>query len=175
MGMYVSLHRLAPEPFQRIFQNPELCMEALAPAELDTFELGLPDRPEDWVSLDKAWHGLHFLLTGTSWEGEEPLCYIVWGGTELEWDTCFFEVLPRALTPEQVRAWHIALQEIDEATLRSRFDGPRMDKLSIYPTIWSRDPAQDDTLGYLLTNYRGLRDFLRDAAAGGYGVLVTMS
>ena len=34
----------------------------------------------DELEVDKAWHGLHFLLTGTAWEGDFPLNFIVSGG-----------------------------------------------------------------------------------------------
>ncbi|MCA9179414.1 MAG: DUF1877 family protein, partial [Planctomycetales bacterium] len=29
------------------------------------------------ISLEKAWHGLHFLLTGDAWETEGPAAFIV--------------------------------------------------------------------------------------------------
>jgi hypothetical protein len=32
---------------------------------------------------DKAWHGIHFLLTGTAGEGTPPLDFIVRGGQEV--------------------------------------------------------------------------------------------
>jgi uncharacterized protein DUF1877 len=28
------------------------------------------------LDVDKAWHGLHFLLTGSAWEGSFPLNFI---------------------------------------------------------------------------------------------------
>ena len=31
------------------------------------------------IDLDKAWEPLHFLLTGTALEGEEPACYLARG------------------------------------------------------------------------------------------------
>ena len=30
--------------------------------------------------IDKAWHGIHYLLTGTAWEGAAPLNFLVAGG-----------------------------------------------------------------------------------------------
>ena len=30
-------------------------------------------QPNEYVDADKAWHILHFLLTGTAWAGEAPL------------------------------------------------------------------------------------------------------
>ena len=39
--------------------------------------------------------------------------------------------------------------EIDEPEFRRRFVPAAMMKADIYPAIWDRDPAEDDTLGYL--------------------------
>jgi hypothetical protein len=35
------------------------------------------------VDIDKGWHGLHFLFTGTADGGEERACYLVRGGEEI--------------------------------------------------------------------------------------------
>ncbi|MHC5077311.1 MAG: DUF1877 family protein, partial [Planctomycetota bacterium] len=32
------------------------------------------------IDLDKAWHGIHYLLTQTDYEGESPLNFLVVGG-----------------------------------------------------------------------------------------------
>ena len=40
-------------------------------------------RKDDLVDVDKAWHCLHFLLTGTASEGEPPMDFVVRGGTEV--------------------------------------------------------------------------------------------
>src|SRR5579872_4450187 len=29
------------------------------------------------IDIDKAWHGIHYLLTGTAWAGSAPLSFIV--------------------------------------------------------------------------------------------------
>src|SRR5215217_4265180 len=35
-------------------------------------------------NFEKSWHGLHFLLTGSDWEGEPPLNFLLAGGTEID-------------------------------------------------------------------------------------------
>src|SRR5574339_1168659 len=55
----------------------EVDPDAVPPAGANLVE------PETHLDLDKAWQPLHFLLTGTAWEGEEPACYLVRGGEEL--------------------------------------------------------------------------------------------
>jgi hypothetical protein len=52
--------------------------------------LKAPERIEQFIEeertstdLDKAWHGIHWLLTGTADSGSEPLCYLLAGGTQI--------------------------------------------------------------------------------------------
>src|SRR5688572_3319747 len=54
------------------------------------------------LGLEKSWHGLHYLFTGTAWEGELPGSFLLKGGEDIgdedsEWG------LVRALSPAQVR------------------------------------------------------------------------
>jgi hypothetical protein len=39
--------------------------------------------PHADLDVDKAWHGIHYLLTGTAWEGDPPLDFIVKGGSQV--------------------------------------------------------------------------------------------
>src|SRR5678815_1198617 len=57
-----------------------------------------PD-PERVLDVDKAWHGLHFLSTGTADGGSAPANYHAEGGAELD-----DEGHARALRPRQVQA-----------------------------------------------------------------------
>jgi hypothetical protein len=45
--------------------------------------LVLSEGEGDVVDLDKAWHGIHYLFTGTAWEGDPPLNFLVKGGREV--------------------------------------------------------------------------------------------
>jgi hypothetical protein len=49
-----------------------------------------------------------------------------------------------------------------------------MMRLEIYPEIWDRDPAKDDTLGYLLEMVAVLRRGLEQVVGRGHGLLVTL-
>ena len=46
--------------------------------------LNRPDAGGRTCSLEKAWHGLHYLLTGDAWGGGPPLNFIVMGGDEID-------------------------------------------------------------------------------------------
>lgn len=93
------------------------------------FVLG-PDEAKE-VFFDKAWHGLHYLLTKTAWEGEPPLDFLINGGHDID-------EANRAFEAAQVAAIDAALRPIDTAWLRSRFDPADMDRLDMYPfSAWS--------------------------------------
>jgi len=127
-----------------------------------------------YIYIDKAWHGIHFLLTGSAWEGEEPWCYLMNGGAT------FHQGDPdsapdRVLRPNQIAAWADALGAISTVELRRRFDPEAMMEAGIYPGIWDRDPKDDDTLGYLLEYYETLRSFLEQTKKENKGVIITIS
>ena len=125
----------------------------------------------DELEVDKAWHGLHFLLTGTAWDGDFPLNFIVVGGEEVGEDLGYGPA--RALRSEDVRKIDAALEPITSDELGRRFDADRMAELQIYPFGWSHDP--DGELEYLLEFYGELRAFVRRTAEHGDALLVYLS
>jgi uncharacterized protein DUF1877 len=132
------------------------------------------------VDLDKAWEPLHFLLTGTALEGEEPACYLARGGEELveeldDEESAYSSI--RVLTPEQVAAFerHLSSLTIDE--LRRRFDVNRMVDLRIYAQRRSTKASTDDarTLDHLIEAFEDLRTFVRETAASGAGAIAYLT
>lgn len=120
--------------------------------------------------LDKAWHGLHFLLSGSEWEGDWPAGFLLNGGTEVGAIDVGYGPA-RAFTSAEVEQIDRFLAPIDEPALRARFDSARMMELGIYPTIWDRDPAEDDTLGYLVEYYAQLKEFVGKTRERGHGMV----
>jgi len=132
------------------------------------------------IDLDKAWEPLHFLLTGTALEGEEPACYLARGGEELveeldDEESAYSSI--RVLTPEQVVAFdrHLLSLTIDE--LRRRFDVNRMVELRIYAKHRStKAPTDEDrTLDHLIKTFEDLRTFVRETAASGAGAIAYLT
>jgi hypothetical protein len=132
-----------------------------------------PTSDGEELDLNRSWHGIHFLLTGTAYEGEPPLDFIVRGGAEID-DVEVGMGPARALRSEEVRAVADAIEGLPPEELRQRFDPERMLEEGIYPDIWDRDPAEDDTLGYLIEHYADLRAFVRRAADRGDGMIVVI-
>jgi hypothetical protein len=81
----------------------------------------------------------------------------------------------RALAPPLVAEIAMKLASLSDAELRSRFNGPAMIAKKIYPEIWDRDPAEDDSLGYLIENLAGLRKAVADAARRRQGLVLALT
>src|SRR5438552_527714 len=61
MSMIGNYLRLSPAGLAELRANPASVMDLLYP------ENG--DRPPRHLDIDKAWHAIHFLLNGQTWEG----------------------------------------------------------------------------------------------------------
>jgi len=149
MGIICCLAPVDGDQINELLADPEGISEYLEEMEEE----------EEVIDLDKSWHGIHFLLTGSAEEGEEPLCYLIKGGEEISHGD-FDLGPPRALRPKHIADWARAMSAISTDELRKRFDAKAMMEAEIYPTIWDRASEDDDNLEYLLINYEGLRSFV---------------
>lgn len=87
------------------------------------------DRPH--CDLEGVWDGLHFLFTGTAYEGDEPACYLLCGGAEIgEPDELGYSVL-QALSPGKVQQFAAFLRGLSHQELQRRFNPARMKELGV--------------------------------------------
>jgi hypothetical protein len=163
--------RAKPGLFARLFggRGRADVPPAAVPAGLE-----LADGEGDLGDLDKSWHGIHYLLTGTADEGGAPLDFLVAGGVDVGDEDVGYGP-PRAFTSEETRAIAAALAAISDDELRSRFAPEAMMKAEIYPEIWDRDPKDDDTLGYLMEYVAILRAAIASVTSRGHGLLVMLT
>lgn len=136
-------------------------------ADADPAQLLASGKATSTVSLEKAWHGLHFLLTGTAMEGDWPLHFLLLGGQPLE-----DEESTRRLSPESVREVHRALAPISEEQLWQRFDPEQMSSEGVYPEIWD-EPEADLKEEYLMY-FQEMKGLIGEAAAVGKAVLISI-
>src|SRR5262245_1941304 len=146
MGVICCLAPVDRDQIDELLADPEGVSEFLEVLEEE----------EKIIDLDKAWHGIHFLLTGSAWEGEEPLCYLVKGGELVgqEGDDA------RVLRPDQIADWANALSTISADDLRKRYDPAAMKKADIYAMICDRVDEEPGNLEYMLPYYEDLCSFL---------------
>jgi hypothetical protein len=118
------------------------------------------------LSLDKAWHGLHYLLTGSAEPVEGAPGSAVLGGSEVGDDDLGYGAA-RVFAAGEVSEIAAALgRDGLERELLSRYDPDRMSAAGIYPGGWDR-PDQCD---WLLAAFRDLLEFFADTAAQGRAV-----
>jgi hypothetical protein len=125
----------------------------------------------DELSLDKAWHGVHYLLSGSPGPTATPLGQAVLGGTEIGEDFSGYGEA-RVLDPAQVAEISQALSAPDtERAVVERYDPARMSQLQIYPFGWEEE---EDNRDWVLVSFRDLRGFYADAAASGRAIVTCL-
>jgi hypothetical protein len=123
----------------------------------------------DRLELDKAWHGLHYILSGTVEPEESLLSQAVLGGTEIGDDFSGYGPA-RCFTAAEVGDLAALLGDPAVATdAAGRYDAARMTELQIYPFGWDEDDRE-----WLLSALRDLRGFYADAAGKGSAVVTCL-
>ncbi|MFN0099643.1 MAG: YfbM family protein [Gemmatimonadaceae bacterium] len=204
MGMAMEIFAVRPTTLERLRADPPLVWLLIAPDEPEMYEearaqassaggllgrlfgrkpakraaadeptLVLAEDEGPVADLDKAWHGLHFLFTGTADGGDSPMNFLTVGGDDIgDVDVGFGPA--RAISPPEVIAIARQLRGLSDEELRSRFDGPAMNALKIYPEIWDRGGSGVDPSGYLFENLAGVRKAVTEAATRGHGLVIVL-
>lgn len=165
MGMVACFTSLSPDALRGLQDDPSQIEEYLYPDDGES-------EPANYIDLDKAWHGIHYLLTGQANGGPEPQSLAVFGGEEFGPEIGYGPA--RFLTAEQVRGVAEVLAELSPEILTQRFNPKDMESKQIYPeVIWVRDG--EEALDYVLDSYQQLQVFYRDAASRGEAVIQWLS
>jgi len=163
----------------RVKMRPAMSMMrefvSLSPEELQ----GLLDDPEDWLTsledieeerrleLGKAWHGLHYLLTGTAWDANTVAGQAILGGQQFGEDLGYG---PGAYhMPDQVSEIAKELSKVSQASLIARYVPAEMDSVGVYPNKWVRDG--DEGRDWLIQSFRHLVTFYASASERGNAVI----
>lgn len=197
MGMTCTLYRVAASEIDHLRASPKAVEELFFPSGstppvVEVREKGITgwllrlfgvtvtqvdpnwDPPEETalndrvLDLEGAWHGLHYIFTGTAWEGAPPGCFLISGGDEIGDDD---DSPPRLLDPDRVRQFSDFLASIADEELTRRFDAARMTALDISPAIWNRQ-ENPNPLDVLREGLRDLRTFVASAANRGEAIVV---
>ncbi|MGD2183335.1 YfbM family protein [Lusitaniella coriacea] len=129
-------------------------------------------KPTEKINIQKAWHGIHFLLTGESYSNESPLAMTIFGGTEISKDLEYSTM--RYLTPEQVHEIATALRDVSKKDLAQGYVPSAFEENNIYPTeIWESEG--DKALEYLLHYYELTLAFYQSVSSRGDAVILYIS
>jgi hypothetical protein len=166
MGMYLVGRRLSMDEYHAVLADPTTVSVLLWGNAPDDET----DLPEAELDLQKAWHGLHYLLTGTAWETRDGAGAAILGGEEIGEDGDYGPA--RLLRPEAVHAVAAGLDALDVAALRARYDPQTFMAQDIYPSIWDEADVFET---FLAPCFIELRDFYRAAAANHQAVLLAIT
>jgi hypothetical protein len=164
MGMVAYFTAVSPAKLDELGADPDLVEPFLFPNDGD-------DEPDNTVDIDKAWHGIDFLLRQIAEEQDAPLAAAVAGGTDLGEDLGYGP--PRALSAQEVQAIAAALALVTPDQLKQAYDPEAMGAACIYPDIWERDGAE--ALDYLLHYFPAVVAFYQAAAGRGDGALLWLA
>jgi hypothetical protein len=159
MGMYCEVSLAARDEVDRVSQDPAL---------LSRFLQGGAATAQR-ISLEKAWHGLHYLLTGEVWEGTGPLAFLLAGGQHVDDDE---DNGVRWFSPEEAAQIHQALSGVSDDQLWTRYDAEQMEQLEVYPGIW--DEPEEELQEEYLMYFQQLKQLVAAAAESRQGLLVTL-
>lgn len=147
MGMYWVAYR-----------RDQLFADALL-ADPDLLDDLLESEDDASVDLDKAWHGIHWLLTGSTEPSRGIASQVIFGGQPIGDDP--EDSFGQLQDAPMVAAIHTFLQAQTEDGLRTGFDPDAMNRADVYPAIWDEPDILDD---YLLPIINRLKAFYAPAA-----------
>ena len=121
------------------------------------------------LSIDKSWHGIHYLLCAAAEPTTTLISQVIMGGTEIGEDFSGYGPA-RYFAADQTSAISAELgRSTLEAEMTARFSPVQMTKIGIYPNGWSGPDVQ-----WLMREFRRLRAFYADAAANGLAVVTCL-
>ncbi|RYE81610.1 MAG: DUF1877 family protein [Myxococcales bacterium] len=181
MGLYGRLFLVPPGLVPRLVREPALVDAVLFEEEPDANSLArqLTLWPEETIDLadierleiDRTWHVLHFLLTGSGDEAGHPLSFLAAGGRAVSDDLGNGPL--RAFTPEEVRRLAAGLAPVTSERLLERFDPQQLESESIYGWFSGWNEAARDACAPILRETLGqLQGFLRQGAGRRSALLV---
>ena len=157
MSMIGNFRRISPAKLEQLIAAPDSVVDFLNTE---------PEFDLEFLDVDKAWHGIHFLLTGSQWKGDAPLGNAVLGGIEFGDDVGYGPA--KYITAKEVAEVHSALSRVSVDELMSRLDLNVMREQEIYPSAWRN---LEEEQAYLGGYYVALLEFYAEAAKAGGAVL----
>jgi Domain of unknown function (DUF1877) len=195
MSMVVVCFQASDATIDRIAADPPLVWQLVAPDEPEFYSdaraasvgmlgklfgrkrpvepLQLAEHEGELGDLDKAWHGIDFLLTRGRDAVAHGLDFLTEGGIEIRGQEVGYGPA-RAFRSTEVRAIARELSALSDDVLRTRFDPATMTAEDVYPNIWDRTPPDEDPLAYLMENVRTLRQVMQTLVDSGNGLVITL-
>lgn len=112
------------------------------------------------LSIDKAWHAIHFILSGKVWDcTEDPLSKMILSGNIINDEDIGYGPA-MLITTEEVHNINNALKTVSEDWFRKRFSVSDMLANSIYSVSYNED---EELFNYIYSLFRHAVAFFKDA------------
>jgi hypothetical protein len=164
MGMAAYFASVGRDTLDELKADPSQLVGFLFPDDVDA-------APANTIDIDKAWHGIHFILCEIAKGGHASLAAAVLGGEQLGEDLGYGP--PRLLSPSEVQEIAAALDTVTPEAFEASFDPRAMSAAEIYPDIWERDGRS--ALEILVHFFPNLAAFYRGAANRGDGAILWLA
>ncbi len=161
MGMIIYLRRASVAEIDRFTADPSAVGDFV-------FEQG--DAEAALIEFDKAWHALHFALTGEAYGDGHVLGIIAGNAPRIESaESGLGEFW--VISPDRMAEFATALEKIDDRTLASRIDIDAMVTADIYIADAFAEDDANEAAGYILQGVPALRRFAAACRDVGDGAL----
>ena len=164
MGMVLYLRRASAADIDQVKGHPD---------QLDDFMFDEADASDDLVDLDKAWHGVHYLLTGSADATDSPLSLLIGNWESFGQNQHGFGggwIVP----PPAMQAFHTALAALDDETLTARYDPAAMNAEQVYLADAFVEESPEEALEYILQGLPNLRRFAARCASSDTGAIIVL-
>jgi hypothetical protein len=160
-----------PGFFSRLFGAPPPPTEPPRPVR----PLELADDEGADVDLDKAWHGIHYVLTGSADAGAAPLDFLLEGGRYVGDEEIGYGP-PWAFTSAETKNIADALSAVTDDQIAARYDPRAMAAAGVYPEkLWDRGDTSGEAFRYLTEYLTILRATVAEAVGRGHGLLLSLT
>ncbi len=150
MGIYATLLQINASTLEKLNNDPELFGE-------------IKKVSARRCELEKDWHRLHFVLTGSARATNHVLSKAIIGSKSLAGEINLGE--PHFLNPSEVKEIASVLQNVTEDELKTRYNPPAMIAAKVYHQLW--DKVETEAIERLVNIFKELVEFYNEAAKRG--------
>ena len=163
MSMIGNLLRVSNSELESYLNNSKLLEDRVYPEEYC--------EDSSLLDLDKAWESIFFLLTGctsSNFENAEPpLSLILFNGDVIDENQDMGYGPATYATSKQVQEIAKALPELNQESLRAKFDSLKSPDSELYPF----NPDSEDMFDYIYDYYKEMKEFYNLAAENNQAVI----
>ncbi len=158
--------------FYKIANEEEI--NKLKSGEISSSEF-IYDDMDNVVDIDKAWHAIHFTLTGElgGRDDNDPLSMVVLGGIPINNEDLGCGPLTY-YTKEEVSISNEELKKLNEEEFRSRFSLEAMVEEGIYPVVCGQD-TEEEFFNYIWENFKVVKCIFNKASEEGKCIVFLLS